>query len=79
MTAPQRSDDEAMATDQIRQEIDETRAELAQTVEALAHKADVKSRMHESLDHRKEAVAQTFRDAAEAAREIRDHFRDHRG
>jgi hypothetical protein len=38
---------------QIRQEIEETRAEMGDTVDALAYKADVKSRMKESISDKR--------------------------
>lgn len=44
---------------QIRQEIEETRAEMGETVDALAYRADVKTRMKESIsDRRDRLVAQ---------------------
>lgn len=42
--------------DQIRQEIAETRAEMGETVEALGYKADVKTRVKESVAEKKHAV-----------------------
>jgi gas vesicle protein len=42
--------------DQIRQEIAETRAEMGETVEALGYKADVKTRVKESVAEKKDAV-----------------------
>jgi len=46
--------------DMIRQDIDETRAQMGETVEALGHKADVKSRVKESIAERKDAVVGTI-------------------
>jgi hypothetical protein len=44
---------------QIRQEIEETRAEMGDTVDALAYKADVKARMKESIaDKRDRLISQ---------------------
>jgi gas vesicle protein len=44
---------------QIRQEIEETRAEMGDTVDALAYKADVKTRMKESIaDKRDRLISQ---------------------
>ena len=40
----------------IREEIDQTRAEMGDTVDALAHKTDVKSRMKESFSEKKERL-----------------------
>jgi hypothetical protein len=39
---------------QIREDIEQTRAEMGDTVDALAHKADVKSRMKESISDKTE-------------------------
>ena len=40
----------------IREEIEQTRAEMGNTVDALAHKADVKSRVKESFADKKERM-----------------------
>jgi hypothetical protein len=40
----------------IREEIEHTRAEMGDTVDALAHKADVKSRVKESFADKKERM-----------------------
>ena len=42
--------------EELRREIEETRTELGDTVEALSHKADVKARAGEKIDERKQAV-----------------------
>ena len=39
------------------EEIEETREELGATVEALAHKADVKAQVHEKVEEGKEQLA----------------------
>jgi ElaB/YqjD/DUF883 family membrane-anchored ribosome-binding protein len=44
--------------EQIREEIEETRRELGDTVEALAAKADVKSRVREKVGSTKESAAE---------------------
>jgi hypothetical protein len=41
---------------QIREEIEQTRSEMGTTVEALAHKADVKSRVKESISDKKDRL-----------------------
>jgi gas vesicle protein len=41
---------------QIREEIEQTRGEMGDTVDALAHKADVKSRVKESFSEKKERM-----------------------
>ena len=48
---------EAKDPEQLREEIEETRRELGDTVEALAAKADVKTRVHEKVESTKESVA----------------------
>lgn len=42
--------------DVIRQEIEETRAHMTETVDALGYKADVKSRVKDSISDKKDAV-----------------------
>ena len=46
---------------EIRAEIEETRAEMGDTVEALAYKTDVKTRAKESIAEKKDAVVETTR------------------
>lgn len=48
--------------DEIRQEIDQTRQNLASAVGALAYKADVKNRGKEALEDKKEAVMEKVED-----------------
>jgi hypothetical protein len=43
---------------QIRQEIEETRAEMGDTVNALAYKADVKTRMKESISDKRDRLVE---------------------
>jgi hypothetical protein len=48
----------AQDTGQIREAIDETRAEIAETIEALGHKADVKARLNQAaIDKRDSALS----------------------
>jgi gas vesicle protein len=42
--------------DRIRAEIEQTRADMSETVDALGHKADVKTRAKENLQAKKESV-----------------------
>lgn len=42
--------------DQIRSEIEDTRAQMSETAGALGHKADVKTRVKESISDKKDAV-----------------------
>jgi Protein of unknown function (DUF3618) len=63
--APERSPEE------IRRHIEETRAELGDTVEALAHKTDVKAQAHERIESIKhKAKAKTPDSAAGGARQL---------
>src|SRR3954454_13723381 len=44
--------------EQIRQEIEETRGEMGETVEALAHRADIKSRVKDSIAERRDRLVE---------------------
>jgi len=44
------------APDRIRAEIEETRADMSQTVDAIGYKADVKSRAKDNLQEKKESI-----------------------
>ena len=44
------------SADSVRDEIDETRAEMGDTMSALGHKANVKSRVKESVSEKKDSV-----------------------
>jgi ElaB/YqjD/DUF883 family membrane-anchored ribosome-binding protein len=57
----------ARGPEEIQQEIEATRQELGDTVEALAAKADVKTRLHERVDATKESVAEKLGKAREAS------------
>ena len=50
------------APDDIREEIEETRARMGETVEAIGYKADVKSRAKESISNTKDNVVGAIRD-----------------
>ena len=52
--------------DQIRDEIEETRARMSDTVEAIGSKADVKSRVKESVSEKKNAVVGAIGDGRDA-------------
>jgi hypothetical protein len=52
--------------DDIREEIEETRARMGETVEALGHKADVKSRMKESVAEKKDSLVASVSDGKDA-------------
>ena len=54
---------------QIRNDIDETRARLGDTAEALGHKADVPGRTREAISDRVESVKSTFSGAKDSVSE----------
>jgi ElaB/YqjD/DUF883 family membrane-anchored ribosome-binding protein len=58
---------------QIRQQIEETRAQMGDTVDALAHKADVKGRAKDAISEKKdkamESITQTKDQAAGVAQQ----------
>jgi cobalamin biosynthesis Mg chelatase CobN len=54
---------------QLRAEIKQTRAELGETVQALAAKADVKARAKEQVEHTKQRVRAQAAEAGEKVRE----------
>jgi uncharacterized protein (TIGR03382 family) len=49
-------------TEELRREIERTRSELGETVEALSHKADVKTQAREKVEHAKQNVQAQARD-----------------
>lgn len=55
--------------DAIRQEIQRTRAEMSETVEAIGYRADVPSRAKEAVTGKVEAVKEKVSDTATRARE----------
>jgi ElaB/YqjD/DUF883 family membrane-anchored ribosome-binding protein len=60
---------ESKDPEQIREEIEATRRELGDTVEALAYKADVKARVREKIGATKESAAQKKDDLIGKARD----------
>jgi Protein of unknown function (DUF3618) len=50
------------STEELRREIERTRSELGETVEALSHKADVKTQAREKVEHAKQNVQAQARD-----------------
>jgi ElaB/YqjD/DUF883 family membrane-anchored ribosome-binding protein len=57
--------------EELRREIEQTRAELGDTVEALSHKADVKARVGEKVDERKQAASQKADELKQKAQELK--------
>lgn len=51
--------------EELRREIERTRAELGETVEALSHKADVKAQAREKVEHAKAQAQQAKAQAME--------------
>jgi ElaB/YqjD/DUF883 family membrane-anchored ribosome-binding protein len=67
---PEQVDGDERSPDEIREDIEQTRHELGETVEALAAKTDVKARAHEKLDevkHRLSGHKETIAGKASAA------------
>lgn len=56
---------ESSDPEQLRQEIEATREQMGDTVEALAAKADVKARAQEKVQETKETVAEKIQEAKE--------------
>ncbi len=54
------------------EQIEETREELGATVDALAHKADIKAQVHEKVEERKEHLHQVQVEATGRLRETLD-------
>ena len=54
-------------------QIEETREELGATVEALAHKADIKAQVHERVEERKEQLHQVQAEATGKLRQTLDN------
>jgi hypothetical protein len=61
--------DIASERDALLEQIEETREELGATVEALAHKADIKAHVHEKVEERKEHLQQVQVEATGKLRE----------
>ena len=60
----------------LREEIEETRAELGNTVEALAHKLDVKAQAKEAVSDAKDKAATTLSSVQTSAAARADQLRD---
>lgn len=68
---------------QIRQEIEETRAEMGDTVDALAYKADVKGRVKDSISDKRDRLVEQIQgtkgrvsDASPDAEEVKEGARE---
>lgn len=51
------------ASDHIREDIEQTRGRMGETVEAIGYKADVKSRVKDNISEKKDAVVSSVSDA----------------
>ncbi|MBO1334518.1 DUF3618 domain-containing protein [Streptomyces sp. VRA16 Mangrove soil] len=71
MTPPAHDRPTAAAPEELRAQIERTRADLGDTVEALAAKADVKGRAKDKAAQVKDQVREQAAAGAEAAREHR--------
>ena len=65
-------DDIASEREALLEQIEETREELGATVEALAHKADIKAQVHEKVEERKEQLHQVQAEATGKLRQTLD-------
>jgi ElaB/YqjD/DUF883 family membrane-anchored ribosome-binding protein len=65
---------EPQSPEQIRDEIERTQQELGDTVEALAHKTDVKAQASARIDAAKESIQETVHDARESVSETKDEL-----
>jgi len=61
--------DHPTTASELREEIEQTRAELADSVEALADKVDVPAKIHHQVDHAKEAIAEVSHKIGDATPE----------
>jgi gas vesicle protein len=55
--------------DRIRQQIEQTRAEMGETVDALGYKADVKTRAKESLQEKRDSAKESVMGATQSVKE----------
>jgi ElaB/YqjD/DUF883 family membrane-anchored ribosome-binding protein len=55
--------------DRIRREIEQTRAEMSETVDALGYKADVKERAKESLQEKRDSAKESVMGAGQAVKD----------
>jgi ElaB/YqjD/DUF883 family membrane-anchored ribosome-binding protein len=65
---------EPQTPEQIRAEIERTQQELGDTVEALAHKTDVKAQASARIDAAKESIQETVHGARESVSATKDEF-----
>ena len=68
------SQDESQSPEELRAEIERTQEQLGDTVEALAHKTDVKAQASARIDAAKESVQQTVHGVQESVQHTREDF-----
>ena len=66
------ADDNAREREALLEQIETTREELGATVEALAHKVDVKAQVHEKVEERKQHLHQVQAEASGKLRQTLD-------
>ena len=71
---PELTDDSERTPQQVREEIEETRAELGDTVAALAEKTDVKAQAKQAVDATKETVTGRVSEIKQNVTDKKDHF-----
>jgi ElaB/YqjD/DUF883 family membrane-anchored ribosome-binding protein len=67
-------ENEPQSPEEIRAEIESTQQELGDTVEALAHKTDVKAQASARIDAAKESVQESVHGTRESVSETKDDF-----
>jgi predicted phage tail protein len=73
-TGPALDADAERTPEQVREEIEQTRAELGDTVAALAEKTDVKAQAQHAADHAKETVSGKVSEIRETVSGKKDDF-----
>jgi hypothetical protein len=63
------------ASDHIREDIEETRERMGETVEAIGYKADVKSRVKENISEKKDAVVSRVTGAVPDGQQVKSGAR----
>lgn len=63
------SNDQNPSPEELREEVERTREDLAETVDELAARLDVKTRVRESVDEKKARVSESVHEATERVRE----------
>ena len=71
---PELTDDTERTPQQVREEIEETRAELGDTVAALAEKTDVKAQAKQAVDATKETVTGRVSEIKQNVTDKKDDF-----